>query len=275
MNQPLDHLTLGQPTQYPDQFAPDLLQAVPRQLNRSPIGIPAGQPLPFHGVDVWTGYELSWLNQDGLPQVAIAEFTVPCDSAHLIESKSFKLYLNSFNDSRWPNWQAVQQQLQHDLSHCAGAPVQVQLMHLREAAQQLFGDLPGDCIDEQALRIDSYDYDPTLLALSTSTEVDETLHSHLLKSNCLITNQPDWGSVVIHYRGPGIDRAALLRYIIAFRHHNEFHEQCVERIFMDLQRLGLPQVTVYARYTRRGGLDINPFRSNFEQPPTTVRLVRQ
>lgn len=276
MKQPLGHLNLGQPTHYPTQFDASLLQAVPRQLNRTPIGIAEQQPLPFTGVDLWTGYELSWLNQDGLPQVAVAEFTVPCNSANLIESKSFKLYLNSFNDSRWSSWAAVQQQLVLDLSDCAGSPVQVQLMRLAEASQRPLGELPGQCLDDQQLRIDEYDYNPTLLALGNGHQVDETLHSHLLKSNCLITNQPDWGSVVIHYRGQHIDPAALLRYIVAFRHHNEFHEQCVERIFMDLQQqLGLQQLTVYARYTRRGGLDINPFRSNFEQPPATIRLVRQ
>lgn len=275
MKQPLGHLNLGQPTQYPTQFDATLLQAVPRQLNRSPIGIPEQQPLPFTGVDVWTGYELSWLNQHGLPQVAVAEFSVPCSSVNLIESKSFKLYLNSFNDSRWHSWQAVATQLEHDLSDCSGAAVTVRLMTLREATQLAIGDLPGDCIDEQAISIDSYDYDPQLLAVSSHTLVTETLHSHLLKSNCLITNQPDWGSMVISYRGQQLDRAALLRYIVAFRHHNEFHEQCVERIFMDLQQFKPQQLTVYARYTRRGGLDINPFRSNFEQPPATIRLVRQ
>jgi 7-cyano-7-deazaguanine reductase len=276
MKQPLAHLRLGQPTSYPTQFDAGLLQAVPRQLNRSPIGIAEQQPLPFIGVDVWTGYELSWLNSDGLPQVAVAEFTVPCTSANLIESKSFKLYLNSFNDSRWRSWAAVQQQLCSDLSDCAGSAVQVQLMTLADATQLRIGELPGQCIDNQPLRISEYDYNPSLLALGSSQQVDETLHSHLLKSNCLITNQPDWGSVVVHYRGQQIDHAAFLRYIVAFRHHNEFHEQCVERIFMDLQQqLGLQHLTVYARYTRRGGLDINPFRSNFEQPPATIRLVRQ
>lgn len=278
MKQPLAHLTLGQPTDYPSHFDASLLQAVPRQLNRSPIGIDSEQPLPFHGIDVWTGYELSWLNETGLPQVAVAEFGVPCSSPNLIESKSFKLYLNSFNDSRWNNWAAVEQQLVNDLSHCAGSPVQLNLMTLTQAAKLTIGDLPGDSLDQQHLCITEYRYNPLLLAHAQpgQVEVEETVHSHLLKSNCLITNQPDWGSVVIKYRGQQIDRAALLRYIVAFRHHNEFHEQCVERIFMDIQQQLRPQqLTVYARYTRRGGLDINPFRSNFEQPPATIRLVRQ
>ncbi|WP_417664064.1 NADPH-dependent 7-cyano-7-deazaguanine reductase QueF [Pseudidiomarina donghaiensis] len=276
MNESLAHLNLGQPTAYPTQYDASLLQGVPRQLNRTPIGLAEGQPLPFHGDDIWHGYELSWLNSNGLPQVAVAEFRVPATSTHLIESKSFKLYLNSFNDSRWPSWQAVSEQLSIDLSQCAGAPVGVQLSTVQQAQRKAFGDLPGHCIDDQPIEITSYDYSPELLKLSSHDIVEETLHSHLLKSNCLITNQPDWGSVLIRYRGPAVDHAALLRYIVSFRHHNEFHEQCVERLYMDIkERLQPEQLTVYARYTRRGGLDINPFRSDFEPTPESVRLSRQ
>ncbi|MDT7524777.1 MULTISPECIES: NADPH-dependent 7-cyano-7-deazaguanine reductase QueF [Idiomarinaceae] len=277
MNQPLAHLNLGQPTQYPTAYDASLLQAVPRQLNRTPIGLPEAQPLPFHGDDIWHGYELSWLNQQGLPQVALAEFRVACNSPNLIESKSFKLYLNSFNDSRFASWQQVETQLSHDLSACAQAPVKVKLMTVQQAQQQAFADLPGQCIDNQDITIDTYNYAPELLQPNAQTQqVSEILHSHLLKSNCLITNQPDWGSVLISYRGRQIDQAALLRYLVSFRHHNEFHEQCVERIFMDIKRQLQPeQLTVYARYTRRGGLDINPFRSDFETTPTSVRLSRQ
>lgn len=276
MNESLAHLNLGQPTAYPTQYDASLLQGVPRQLNRTPIGLAEGQPLPFHGDDIWHGYELSWLNSNGLPQVAVAEFRVPATSTNLIESKSFKLYLNSFNDSRWPSWQAVSEQLSIDLSQCAGAPVGVQLSTVQQAQRKAFGDLPGHCIDDQPIEITSYDYSPELLKLSSYDIVEETLHSHLLKSNCLITNQPDWGSVLIRYRGPAVDHAALLRYIVSFRHHNEFHEQCVERLYMDIkERLQPEQLTVYARYTRRGGLDINPFRSDFEPTPESVRLSRQ
>ena len=281
-NNPLAHLNLGQATTYPSVYQPDLLQAVPRHLNRQPIGID-DQKLPFHGVDFWTGYELSWLNARGLPQVAMAEFIVPVGSANLVESKSFKLYLNSFNEHQFNDWQQVQELLVRDLSECAKAPVKVHLLKLDEVAAQPFTQWSGTCIDEQDIDINHYDYDPELLTsgsaknVSQNTEqVSETLYSHLLKSNCLITNQPDWGSVMIRYRGPRIDRAALLRYLVSFRRHNEFHEQCVERIFVDLQhQLKLQQLTVYARYTRRGGLDINPFRSNFEQPPARQRLPRQ
>ena len=280
MKQPLAHLNLGQPTQYPRHYDAGLLQAVPRQLNRTPIGLSADANLPFQGEDIWHGYELSWLNAKGLPQVAMAEFRVPCDSANLIESKSFKLYLNSFNDSHWDSWQAVAQQLTEDLSACAGKAVSVRLFTVQAAQQMAFHDLPGVCIDNLDISISHYDYEPKLLQLKPSASdslVTETLHSHLLKSNCLITNQPDWGSVLIRYSGAAIEHESLLSYLVSFRHHNEFHEQCVERIYMDIKtRLKPSQLTVYARYTRRGGLDINPFRSDFEASPTvSARLSRQ
>lgn len=271
----LNHLQLGQATTYPTTFDPSLLLAVPRALNRDPIGIAANQ-LPFHGTDYWNAYELSWLNSNGLPQVAVAEFSVPVTSPNLIESKSFKLYLNSLNEQRWQNWQQVEQQLVKDLSACAGAPVSVQVHALQNNQAPQFGLLQGHCIDDQDISIDCYDYNPDLLQLNPQAAVvREQLFSHLLKSNCLITNQPDWGSVYINYEGPQLNTESLLRYLVSFRRHNEFHEQCVERIFMDLRRVGISKLTVYARYTRRGGLDINPFRSNFEQPPAQQRLIRQ
>ncbi|MEC8926125.1 MAG: NADPH-dependent 7-cyano-7-deazaguanine reductase QueF [Pseudomonadota bacterium] len=273
-NDPLAHLNLGKATDYPTTYDPSQLHAVARELNRTPIGIT--QKLPFDGQDDWTGYEVSWLNNRGLPQVAIAEFSVPCDSPHLIESKSFKLYLNSFNESRFEDWQTVADIMQHDLSTCAGANVLVSLSSLDELSGTPISGLPGACIDEQDIEVSTYDYQPDLLTVDTSIIESISVHSHLLKSNCLITNQPDWGSVYIHGVGPRLDRASLLRYLISFRRHNEFHEQCVERIFIDLQRLGFTKLTVYARYTRRGGLDINPFRSNFEKaPPSGQRLARQ
>ncbi|KFZ31694.1 7-cyano-7-deazaguanine reductase [Pseudidiomarina salinarum] len=276
MKQPLGHLSLGRPTDYPTAFDAGLLQAVPRQLNRSAIGLNEMSELPFQGQDYWTGYELSWLNARGMPQVAVGEFVIPATSPSLVESKSFKLYLNSFNNCQWADWDAVRDQLQQDLSACAGATVQVKLLTVQQAQQQPFTELPGDCLDNQDIAITEYDYNAGLLAHSDDNEVTETLHSHLLKSNCLITNQPDWGSVMIRYRGKTIDRAALLRYIVSFRHHNEFHEQCVERLFVDLKtQLDIKQLTVYARYTRRGGLDINPFRSDFETAPAPGRLSRQ
>lgn len=276
-----EHLTrqlglhLGQASHYPQQLDPALLSPVPRALARQELGLNQ-QQLPFSGADLWTGYELSWLDALGKPQVAVADFSLSCTTPALIESKSFKLFLNSFNQARFADWQQVQRLLVEHLSHCAGGPVTVKLRRLAELANEPLVLLPGESLDEQPLAIDHYDYDAALLSADTQRIVSESLCSDLLKSNCLITNQPDWGSVLIRYRGPAIDRGALLRYLVSFRNHNEFHEQCVERIFCDLLRQCRPShLTVYARYTRRGGLDINPFRSNFEQPPANHRLIRQ
>ncbi|MGL4206233.1 MAG: NADPH-dependent 7-cyano-7-deazaguanine reductase QueF [Aeromonadaceae bacterium] len=270
----LQSLSLGKANDYIAEYAPHLLQAVPRSLNRDAIGLTAS--LPFHGRDIWGLYELSWLNSKGKPMVAMGEVSVDAESHNIIESKSFKLYLNSLNQTKFPDMESVRQTLIRDLSQCAQGQVDVQLHTLDEAPHQ-FGKLPGECLDEQDLEITEYGFSAELLANATSeVVVEEALHSHLLKSNCLVTSQPDWGSVLIHYRGPRIDRAALLRYLISFRQHNEFHEQCVERIFMDLLHHCQPsELTVYARYTRRGGLDINPFRSNWQSSVITHRLIRQ
>ncbi|MFQ2818153.1 NADPH-dependent 7-cyano-7-deazaguanine reductase QueF [Aeromonas caviae] len=270
----LQGLSLGQQSAYISQYTPSLLQPVPRSLNRDDLGL-RGE-LPFQGCDVWTLYELSWLNAKGKPVVAIGEVFVPATSPNLIESKSFKLYLNSFNQTRCDSLEAVQALLVQDLSGCAGAPVSVTLFTLDQAPHQIT-QLPGECIDNLDIEVDGYEFDETLLQGAAGREiVEETLHSHLLKSNCLVTSQPDWGSVVIHYRGPRLDREKLLRYLISFRQHNEFHEQCIERIFTDLKHFCAPeQLTVHARYTRRGGLDINPFRSDWEPVPANLRLIRQ
>ena len=270
----LHGLSLGKASGYVAHYAPELLQAVPRSLNRDDLQL--GETLPFDGVDIWTLYELSWLNPKGKPQVAVGEVAVPASSKNLIESKSFKLYLNSLNQSHFRDIHEVAEILKKDLSACAEGEVAVTLYPLAQAPAQI-ATLPGDCIDDLDIAIDSYLFDPTLLSNATQPEpVEEILHSHLLKSNCLVTNQPDWGSLVIHYRGHRIQREALLRYLVSFRQHNEFHEQCVERIFMDLQHYCQPdKLTVYARYTRRGGLDINPFRSNWQTEPANLRLIRQ
>ncbi len=270
----LQGLSLGQQSAYISQYTPSLLQPVPRSLNRDDLGL-RGE-LPFQGCDVWTLYELSWLNAKGKPVVAIGEVFVPATSPNLIESKSFKLYLNSFNQTHCDSLEAVQALLVQDLSGCAGAPVSVTLFTLDQAPHQI-AQLPGECIDNLDIEVDGYEFDATLLQGAAGREiVEETLHSHLLKSNCLVTSQPDWGSVVIHYRGPRLDREKLLRYLISFRQHNEFHEQCIERIFTDLKHFCAPeQLTVHARYTRRGGLDINPFRSDWEPVPANLRLIRQ
>lgn len=276
-HQALNGLTLGKPTEYHDRYDPSLLQAVPRSMNREPLGL-YPDSLPFHGADIWTLYELSWLNAKGLPQVAVGEVTLNASSINLIESKSFKLYLNSFNQTRFADWAEVRATLERDLSACAAGDVNVSLFRLQEIEGQPIGHFAGYCIDEQDIVIENYQFTPEYLQQATLPEVvEEQLVSHLLKSNCLITNQPDWGSVQISYRGPRIQCEALLRYLVSFRHHNEFHEQCVERIFNDIQRFCQPEsLSVYARYTRRGGLDINPWRSNTgDWKPGHSRLVRQ
>ena len=271
-----DNLPLGKATVYTSEYDPGLLCPIPRRLKRDELGLPA--ILPFHGVDIWNAYELSWLTPYGKPVVAMGEFRLPCESPNLIESKSIKLYLNSLNQTRFADFEAVRALLSQDLGGAAGAPVDVGLISAAEFATAAFTTLPGDCLDDLDISIDRYALHASLLkdAADPQHSVAETLHSHLLKSNCLVTSQPDWGSVLIRYQGGKIDREALLRYLISFRQHNEFHEQCVERIFCDLMRFCQPQqLTVYARYTRRGGLDINPFRSNCEYDVENLRLARQ
>ena len=272
----LKSLKLGQKTEYASQYDRTLLQPVPRALNRDGLDITQNQPFTI-GADIWTAYEISWLNEKGLPQVAIADIYLDYQSQNLIESKSFKLYLNSFNQSKFADVNAVQQTMQRDLSECAQGDVKVRLNPVAVYDSQKIDHLQGDCIDEQDIEITSYEFNADWLKDCVSDEiVEEKLVSHLLKSNCLITNQPDWGTLHIHYVGNKIDHEKLLRYVVSFRQHNEFHEQCVERIFCDLMHYAKPEkLTVYARYTRRGGLDINPFRSNFENLPENLRLARQ
>jgi 7-cyano-7-deazaguanine reductase len=266
---------LGQDTVYTDRYDPDLLFPIPRADKRREIGV--AEILPFHGVDIWNAYELSWLDMRGKPQVALAEFYIPASSSHIIESKSFKLYLNGFAQERIENHEVLVDTLLHDLSAAAGAVISVRL-HEANASALPTVDLDGDLLDTQDIAIDHYG-PPRADFLHTAGGVplvQETLVSHLLRSNCPVTGQPDWGSVQIAYRGAPIDHAGLLRYLVSFRTHNEFHEQCVERIFVDLTRRCAPrQLSVYARYTRRGGLDINPFRSSGPATPDNSRTVRQ
>ncbi|WP_167367921.1 NADPH-dependent 7-cyano-7-deazaguanine reductase QueF [Rodentibacter trehalosifermentans] len=272
----LTSLKLGQKTDYACEYDRTLLQAVPRALNRDDLGISQVQPFTI-GADIWTAYEISWLNKKGIPQVAIADIYLDHQSQYLIESKSFKLYLNSFNQSKFDDFDQVAQIMRRDLAQCAQGDVKVRLNSLEFYDLQKIERLQGECIDAQDIEITDYQFNANWLKNCISDEiVEEYLVSHLLKSNCLITNQPDWGSLQIHYIGQKIDREKLLRYVVSFRQHNEFHEQCVERIFCDLMHCAKPEkLTVYARYTRRGGLDINPFRSNFETLPENLRLARQ
>lgn len=266
-------LNLGKPTEYKEIYTPDLLQAVPRSMNRVELNLTA--ELPFSGTDRWNGYELSWLNAKGKPQVAIMRCEVPVSSPNLVESKSFKLYLNSFNQSHFASIALVTAALTKDLSACAGEKVNIALFTPAEFSQMQIANFDALSLDDLDIEVDDYHLEPSILK-AEGKQVEEYLTSDLLKSNCLITNQPDWGSVFIRYQGQQINHEALLRYIISFRQHNEFHEQCVERIFCDIMHHCKPdKLSVYARYTRRGGLDINPFRSNFEQIYPEVRLARQ
>jgi 7-cyano-7-deazaguanine reductase len=267
---------LGQPVAYTSQYEPSLLFPIARQPKRDELGI--GGRLPFFGFDLWNAYEISWLNLRGKPQLAIAAITVPADSPNIIESKSFKLYLNSFNQTRLAGSEALLELLRADLSAGFGAPIQIELILAPQFADLKMGELDGLLLDRLDIEVDRYQPDPDLLRSAPEPPIEQVLVSHLLKSNCLVTGQPDWGSVQIHYVGAPIEQEGLLRYLIGFREHNEFHEQCVERIFVDILRRCRPhKLSVYARYTRRGGLDINPWRSNFSSRlrPSTLRNARQ
>lgn len=272
-----EHSLLGKPATYKAEYDATLLFPIARAEKRAEIGITG--VLPFFGLDIWNAYEVSWLNLRGKPQVAIATVTVPADSPNIVESKSFKLYLNSFNQTRLAGPDALLSLLQTDLSAGFGAPVQVSLTTPEQFGQLALQEPEGILLDRLDIEIDRYTPDPALLsAAHGQVPVEETLVSHLLKSNCLVTGQPDWGSVQIAYVGAPIDQESLLRYLIGFRDHNEFHEQCVERIFVDIMQHCRPQkLSVYARYTRRGGLDINPWRSNFStaKKPSNARHARQ
>ena len=281
MNQP-EQSQLGRASAYIDQYDPSLLFPLPRAPKRAEIGI-AGAPL-FFGADLWTVYELSWLNPRGKPQVALAQITVPCESTHIVESKSFKLYLNSFNNTPFADAQAVRDTLRADLTRAVwheSAPlytVGVTLLGPDRFDQEALYELDGLSLDRLDIACSQYLPAPELLR-STPNEapVTEVLTSQLLKSNCLVTGQPDWGSIQIRYSGDQIDQGGLLQYLVSYRNHNEFHEQCVERIFMDIWTRCRPiKLAVYARYTRRGGLDINPFRTSHPQAlPRNVRTARQ
>jgi 7-cyano-7-deazaguanine reductase len=282
MNTP-EKSQLGKASAYVDQYDASLLFPIPRAAKRAEIGIT--NACPFFGADIWTAYELSWLNTRGKPQLALVHFTIPCESVNIVESKSFKLYLNSFNNTRFSDSSEVLARLRADINEAVwrGAVVQASV-GVKMIAPELFDrepiyELDGLSLDRMDVECTRYQPAPELLSANTAEEppVHEVLVSNLLKSNCLVTGQPDWGSVQISYSGPQINQEGLLQYIVSFRNHNEFHEQCVERIFMDIWTRCKPgKLTVYARYTRRGGLDINPFRTSHPQAlPANTRNARQ
>ncbi len=266
-----DKTPLGKPTSYADQYDPGLLFAIPRAESRAALAL--GNDLPFNGCDIWTAWEITWLNASGVPQVASAEILVPAYSPYLIESKSLKLYLGSFAMTKIESTERLQQMIETDLNACTASDVE---LHIHGTNSEMdIQEFAGDCVDSTDTNCAVFDVDANFLETGHAA-VTETLHSHVLRSLCPVTDQPDLGSVMISYTGPQIDRAGLLRYIVSFRQHNDFHEACVERMFMDItQRCKPEQLTVYARYQRRGGIDINPFRSNFEAPPSRIRLRRQ
>jgi len=273
---------LGKPATYIDEYDASLLFPIPRRAKRAEIGL--GTRLPFSGADLWTAFELSWLTPRGKPQVAIAHITVPCESLNIVESKSFKLYLNSFSNTRFAAPEEVRDRIRADITEAAWrggtvmSSVGVRLLLPEQFDREPVHELDGLNLDRLDIECSQYQPAPELLTAAFDEQpVTEVLTSNLLKSNCLVTGQPDWGSVRISYSGPQIDQGGLLRYLVSFRNHNEFHEQCVERIYMDvLTRCKPAKLAVYARYTRRGGLDINPFRTSHPQAlPANTRTARQ
>jgi len=272
-------LSLGQSTHYPDQYDPSLLFPIARSENRAKIGIKQDQSLPFVGVDIWNAFELSWLNKKGKPQIALAEFQIPADSPNMIESKSFKLYLNSLNSARFEDENAVRDRLIADLSAVAGAKITTRIHSSDSLSKKGIQEMSGILMDRLDIEVDpNMPADPNLLSVNESFgPIEQCLVSHLLKSNCPVTGQPDWASVQIRYQGRPILEEGLLRYLIGFRNLGEFHEHCVETIFTDIKRQCKPEkLSVYARYTRRGGLDINPFRTDYNAPwPENIRHARQ
>lgn len=266
---------LGQSSLYDPCYNPERLFPIARADKRQEMGIDP-KNLPFYGFDCWNHYEVSWLNEKGKPVVAVAEIIYDCTTPYLIESKSLKLYFNSFNNTRFKDSEDVRLTVERDLAKRLEGAVQVKIRPLKEKELTAIQAAPeGVCLDDLDITCSVYEVEPDYLFVE-EREVNEVLYSDLLKSNCLVTNQPDWGSIQIAYKGPQINRQGLLKYLVSFRNHNEFHEQCIERIFMDITHRCNPQkLTVYGRYTRRGGLDINPYRSTEKEKGLNRRLIRQ
>lgn len=268
-------IPLGRDTAYPDNYTPELLFPIPRSKAREPLGL-SGE-LPFTGVDFWNAWELTWLSGAGQPEIATAEIVVPADSPNIVESKSLKLYLNSFAMSRFSSRAEVTETLQKDIGACIGAAVVVSVSPIVASETRGVSRLAGTSLDSLSVTCTTWEVDAVLLSADSANRVTEDLHTHALRSLCPVTAQPDTGSVQISYLGPKIDRASLLRYIVSFRQHNDFHEACVERMFLDiLDRCSPEKLSIQARYQRRGGIDINPFRSNDpHEKPLNLRLWRQ
>lgn len=262
---------LGKQVAYKDVYTPSLLCPLPRAWSRENLGI---VELPFHGVDIWNCYEVSWLNSKGKPDVAVLELQVPCSSDYMIESKSLKLYLNSLNGTHFNSRQEVMQTIESDLGVATRSTVFVNLTSIPKTIS--FQDTGGALLDELDVETKAYEVDPGLLERVSGGRISESLYTHLFKTNCPVTGQPDWATLFINYYGQPFNKAALLRYLISYRKHQGYHEASVEQIYLDImEHLAPEQLTVYARYMRRGGIDINPFRSNFENVPNNFRTYRQ
>jgi 7-cyano-7-deazaguanine reductase len=268
------NLPLGLETDYPHKYAPEVLCPIPRSTSRDDLGLTG--TLPFAGIDIWNAWELTWLGPNGLPQVATAEISVPAASPNIIESKSLKLYLGSFAMSQYDSATAVSDVIARDLGECAGAAVSVDVQPVSATEARGAARLAGTCLDTLDVTCSEWEVNPDLLHADAGEHVREDLHTHLLRSLCPVTAQPDIGSLQISYCGPRMDRAALLQYVVSFREHNDFHEACIERMFVDLlDRCACEELTLHARYQRRGGIDINPVRSNSREKPLNLRLWRQ
>ena len=274
MSADFDSLDLGKPTEYVDVYTPSLLRSIARAPVRAQMGV-EGPNLPFTGVDVWNGYELSWLNRKGRPEVAVLRVTIPAQSSHIPESKALKLYLGSFANSRFVSRQDVEHTIESDLKLAVRAPVIVEVLPL-DQIENSGAQLTGESLDVLDLQTDVYEPEPGLLRTISEGPVRETVFTHLLRTLCPVTSQPDWGSLWIQYSGPEIERTSLLKYIVSFRNHQGFHEEAVERMFIDIMERCAPStLTLHGRYLRRGGLDINPFRSSKETEAPPLRLSRQ
>ncbi len=266
---------LGRSSDYVDEYTPALLCPVPRWDARESLDLESTD-LPFHGTDIWNAYELSWLTEKGKPVVAMCELRIPCTTPNIVESKSLKLYLNSFANTRFASRDEVRALIEKDVGQIVGAGIEVLLYTLEDSATMPLWEDKGQCVDKIDLNFEHYNYNPDLLLCDQGPEQTGQLYSHLLRSHCPVTNQPDWATVVVRYTGRAISPASFLRYVVSLRNHQGFHEQIIEQMFVDLMAQCSPRhLTVYGRFTRRGGIDINPFRSNSEQALPNRRTVRQ
>lgn len=275
---------LGESSQYAEGYSPKRLFPMPRAEGRSAVGLRGA--LDWYGQDVWTGYEFSWLNERGKPEVAVMRLTVAAESSHIVESKSMKLYLNGYAQTRFDSTSKVRDRLAEDLSHAFGGAVAVELVALAEPSLGV-SELAGYCLDELDVEITDYQRNPDLLVLAATqgaketketkeTPVTQVLTTHLFRSLCPVTAQPDWASVIVSYSGAAIDQAGLLKYLVSYRQHQAFHETTVERIYADIwERCQPERLSVSGRFLRRGGLDISPTRSSESQPMDMSRLSRQ